>query len=178
MSSDRPLLGISRRSRAWLCVGAWALFVFGLGSDDLSFDHTSRFLGPLIRWLLPNASEATADWIHFTIRKSAHLVEYAILGFLTLRALATDRALALPRATWIALFLTAAFAAVDETRQSLTATRMGSVWDVLLDTLGAAAGIALLRWASLELPGFDRRIGLSRGPEAKTPDATNGGDTE
>jgi VanZ family protein len=178
MSPDRSLLGISRHSRAWLWVGAWALFIFGLGSDDLSFDHTSRFLGPLIRWLLPSVSEATADWIHFTIRKSAHLVEYAILGFFTLRALAMDRAPALPRATWIALILTAAFAAVDETRQSLTATRIGSFWDVLLDTLGAAAGIALLRWASLELPGFDRRIGMSRGPEPKTTDVTNGETTE
>jgi VanZ family protein len=159
---------LSRRTRAWLWAGLFAAFIVGLGGEDLSYDHTSRFLGPLIRWLLPNVSDATSEWIQFAIRKTAHLAEYGLLGFLTLRALLTDRTSTPSRTAVVALLLTTAFAAADETRQSLLATRMGSFLDVMLDSLGAGVGIALLRWGRTHLPGFDRRIGLTEPPASST----------
>ncbi len=178
MSPDRPPLGISRRTRAWLWVGLWALLVWGLGGEELSFDHTSRFLGPLIRWLLPDVPEATRELLQISIRKTAHLAEYAVLGFLALRALLIQRSAALPRSALTALILAAAFAAADETRQSLSAVRMGSGWDVMLDLLGAAVGIALLCWARVHVPGFDRRIGLYALPEEASAEDANGGTAE
>jgi len=73
-----------------------------------------------------------------------------------------------------ALIFSAAFAAADETRQSLSAARMGSGWDVMLDSLGAAAGIALLLWARTQLPGLDRWIGLYKLPAAVSAEGTHG----
>ncbi|MBW2295700.1 MAG: VanZ family protein [Deltaproteobacteria bacterium] len=87
MPPDPSPRGIWRRIRAWLWLGLWMLFVWGLGGEELSFDHTSRFLGPLIRWLLPEIPEATSELLQFSIRKTAHLAEYAVLGCLTLRRL-------------------------------------------------------------------------------------------
>jgi len=159
-------------------VGLWALFTWGLGSEDLSYDHTSRFLGPLIRWLLPDLSQANQELLHFAIRKTAHLAEYGLLSVLTLRAFLIGRSTALPRAALLSLVLATAFAAADETRQSLGASRMGSGWDVLLDFLGGAAGIALLQWARTHLPGFDRHIGIDRLPETTTAEDTHGGTAE
>lgn len=178
MSPDRPARGISIRTRSWFWLGLWALFIWGLGGDELSFDHTSRFLGPLIRWLLPGVSEETQQLLLFSIRKTAHLVEYAVLGVLALRALSIDQPSPLLRSTVMALVLCTAFATADEVRQSLSATRMGSVWDVLLDALGAAAGIAVLLWARRHLPGFDRRFGFSKPPGSPSTESPPGGSAQ
>ena len=57
----------------------WAAFVWGLGSDTLSEGQTSsRFIGPLIDWLFPDLSPDARYAVHYGIRKSAHLTEYAL----------------------------------------------------------------------------------------------------
>ncbi len=178
MSPQHPARVSPSPARAWLWVGLWALFVWGLGGEDLSRDQTSRFLGPLIRWLLPGISESAADLLQFSVRKAAHLAEYGVLSFLILRALLIGRRTALPRAALGALCLAAAFAAADETRQSLSIARMGSVWDVALDALGAGAGIVLLLWARIQLPWFGRRIGLIAPTEAAPAAGTHRGTAE
>jgi len=70
----------------WLPVGMWMLLIFGASSDTLSSAHTSRILGPIIRWLAPNISEAALDSIVFRVRKCAHVTEYAVLAWLLWRA--------------------------------------------------------------------------------------------
>lgn len=134
----------SRTARAWLWAGLWGLFVWGLGGEELSSASTSRFLGPMIRWLLAGISYADSQLLQFYIRKTAHAVEYALLAVLILRALRTGRRPTLIGASLAALGLATAFAAADETRQSLSTVRMGSVFDVALDGTGAAVGIGLL----------------------------------
>lgn len=178
MSPQHPATVRLSPARAWLWVGLWALLVWGLGGEDLSRDHTSRFLEPLIRWLLPGISESAADLLQFSIRKAIHLAEYGVLSFLILRALLIGRRTALPRAALGALCLAAAFAAADETRQSLSIARMGSVWDVALDSAGAAAGIVLLLLARIQLPWFDRRIGLIGATKAEPAEGTQRGTAE
>ena len=76
---------------AWLWVGLWGAFVWGLGGEDLSMDGTSRFLGPLIQWLLPNISQVDNELVQFYLRKRAHFAEYAVLAVLILRALMAEQ---------------------------------------------------------------------------------------
>jgi len=97
------------------------------------------------------ASSATIDTLHFYVRKCAHLTEYGILGVLVLRAFSAGE-LANPgenrwkRAQW-ALGISALYACSDEFHQIFVPSRGASVEDVLLDTCGAAMGIAaLLLW--------------------------------
>ncbi len=187
--------------RAWLWVGLWAFIIWFLGGESLSLDNTSRFLGPLLRWLLPDIEQATTAQIQFAIRKAAHLTEYCVLSFVTLRALLLSRSLLSRsslsqspvrsrrsepdtergnprRAAFAALCLAAAFATADETRQSFSMSRSGAASDVALDTLGALAGIGLLLWARARLPSLATRIGLLA-PSAKVGSGdTHKGTTE
>ena len=150
----------TRTAWAWALACGWALLVWKLGGDDLSAENTSRFFGPLIAWLLPGISEEMSDGLQFVIRRTAHVMEYGLLAFLLLRAFVASGWPPLRGATLAAFCLATAFAAADETRQSLSATRLGSVWDVALDTVGALSGVGLLLWTRVSLPGLARSIGL------------------
>lgn len=125
----------------WLPVLLWMVFIF-IGSIDLmSAEQTSRFIGPFLRWLAPDVSDATVASVQLVVRKCAHLAEYAILAALLYRALRQNIA-RLWRAASLAFVLAAIYAALDEFHQSFVASRTGSPWDVLLDCIGAVIGLA------------------------------------
>jgi VanZ family protein len=160
---------------AWFWAAAWAAIVWGLGGDDLSMDSTSRFLGPLIDWLLPDISQEASELIQFYIRKTVHLAEYALLAVLIMRGLLAGGRPGFSRMALVAIVLASAFAAADETRQSLSATREGSAWDVAIDGTGAAVGVGLLLWIRIGLPWFGQRIGPpSPGTAVSNEDTSTG----
>lgn len=104
----------------WASVVVWAGVIFGLSSisalgTDLGF------------------------W-DYVLPKAAHLVEYAVLGFLLLWATRREGA---------ALLLGIAYAASDEVHQHFVPGRHGSALDVVIDTVGLALGIYLGQRAGL-----------------------------
>lgn len=118
------------------------LFVF-IGSTDLmSAEHTSRFIGPFLRWIAPDISLATIASIQLLVRKAAHLTEYAILAALFYRAFRQGREHCW-RPAALALVVAAIYAALDEFHQSFVASRTGTPWDVMIDMCGAVIGLAL-----------------------------------
>ena len=124
------------------------VLIFAGSTDSFSSGQTSRFLGPLLRFLLPGLSEAAVALAVHAIRKAAHVTEYAVLAVLWWRALRRParrdpRPWSWPLAGQ-ALVACALWAAADELHQSLTSTRTASAWDVLLDTAGAAIGLLVL----------------------------------
>ena len=121
----------------WLPVLAWMVFIFIGSTDLLSAAHTSRFIGPFLRWFAPDVSEATIASIQLVVRKGAHLTEYAILTALLYRAL-TGR---IRRAAAGAFVTAAIYAAIDELHQSFIATRTGTPSDVIIDCVGGIAGL-------------------------------------
>ena len=123
----------------WLPVLAWMVFIFIGSTDLLSAEHTSRFIGPFLRWFAPDVSEATIASIQLVVRKCAHLTEYAILAALVYRALRVHR----ERVLVPAFLLAAIYAALDEFHQSFVPSRTTSPWDVMIDCFGAAIGLAL-----------------------------------
>ena len=132
---------MNRRSiiKYWLPVLLWMAFIF-IGSTDLmSAEHTSRFIGPFLRWLAPDITDATIASVQLVVRKAAHLIEYAILSVLLLRALRQH----LMGARSIAFGLAALCAVLDELHQSFVPSRTGSPWDVLTDCLGAILGLVI-----------------------------------
>ncbi len=128
---------------AWLWVVAWVAVVQIFASGSFSASETSRFVGPLLRWLFPDADAESVAAMHFAIRKAAHLVEYAILALLALRAFRSsfDRPLAWLAAASFTLAL--GVAVVDESRQAAAENRTGALSDVALDITGAASALAL-----------------------------------
>jgi len=110
----------------------WTGLIAYFGGGQWSGDHTSAWLDPLLRALLPTASPEVLAAAHLLIRKAGHVVEYAVLAGLWWRGLG---------GAWAPLGLAVLTACLDELRQWFTPGRVGSMFDVLLD--GAAAGTAL-----------------------------------
>ena len=137
-------------ARYWLPVLIWMIVIFSASADTDSSGRTSRIIGPIVRWLFPDISDPAFDLVVLITRKWAHLVEYAILALLLWRAFrrpvkADPRPWNWPLAGRVIL-LAALYAATDECHQIFVRSRYGAVLDVLIDTVGAAAGILLL-WA-------------------------------
>lgn len=84
--------------------------------------------------------------------KLAHVVEYAILALLLIRALLAQH-LSPRRAVLIAAFISLAYAVSDEYHQSFVPNRHPSTADILIDTLGiSAAAITMLAREQANLP--------------------------
>ena len=132
----------------WLPVILWMALIFTLSTGIGSMQRSSRIIGPLLRMIWTDISDETIHDVQVVVRKGGHLAGYAVLGILVLRA----RNFGLfarpwnPRAAVFSEVVSILYAVSDEFHQSLEPTRYGSVWDVLLDGLGAAAGIATV-WA-------------------------------
>jgi len=126
--------------------------IFGASTSLGRPENTSLFVRPFLLWLNPHMSEATIEKIHFVVRKTAHFLEYIILGLLLWRLIHFDPAWAACR-SWeflTALLLAALYAASDEFHQCFVPGREAAVRDVLLDTCGAGVGLAAL-WAARQL---------------------------
>lgn len=119
-------------------------FIFVGSTDLMSAEHTSRFVTPFLRWLKPDVSLATIEQIHFLIRKTAHLTEYAILAVLLLRAL-HDKRMSFPRRAAVVFVAAVLFALTDEYHQSFVASRTSSLGDAAIDSAGAFLGIIIYR---------------------------------
>ena len=131
--------------KRWLPVLSWLGLIF-IGSTDLmSAEHTSRIIGPILRWFNPDISAASLARAQFLVRKAAHLSEYAILAILFWRGLRGGNAWASKSSILFAitLLVCAAFAASDEFHQSFVPTRTSSVQDVMIDIVGALIGLTI-----------------------------------
>ncbi len=93
---------------------AWAALIFGLSS-------------------IPDLGTGLEDW-DFTLRKLAHAGEYAVLGFLLLRATGS--------VGW-SIAAGIAYAVSDELHQSLVPGRLGAPVDVAIDAVGVLIGVML-----------------------------------
>ena len=142
--------GASRLFRYWLPVVLWMAVIFGASTDLMSEKHTSRFIGPFLRWLKPDISQETIVLVQAIVRKGGHVTEYAILAILLWRALRARQQGAAAGWSWsaarVALLLATLYAASDEFHQYFVASRYASVWDVVLDSAGASVGLVLI-WA-------------------------------
>ncbi len=120
----------------------WTAVILGLGSSMGSMNETSRFIRPLLEFLFPHDAPETLTFIHGIIRKLAHFVEYAVLGFLAVRAFRTLK-LQFFKSAVFAVIVAVAVALLDEFQQSFNTSRTSSPIDVMIDLAGAAAAIGL-----------------------------------
>jgi VanZ family protein len=137
----------------WLPMLIWMAVIFAASSDAQSFEHSSRILAPLLRWLFPKISDDTVHLAVFIARKCCHLAEYAMLALLIFRALNRSRNQLTPWSwpkvggTLLIVFL---YASSDEFHQIFVPTRTPRIHDVVIDTFGGAAALLILwfigRW--------------------------------
>jgi len=81
------------------------------------------------------------------LKKGGHMVAYAILTVLLLRALETHTPTR--KAAWLAVGIAVLYAMTDEYHQTFVPGRSGTLVDLLVDAAGAALGLWLVhRWPS------------------------------
>ena len=90
----------------------------------------------------PDLSSGLGTW-DLIGRKILHAVEYALLCFLWWRALAS--VIDPGRAVAVAAAISVAYAVSDEIHQTFIEGRHGSPVDVMIDTVGVAAAVTVIR---------------------------------
>jgi hypothetical protein len=121
---------------------AWSVLIAWFSGARYHGGATAPLVEPWLRALLPWATLEQIAGAHWLLRKTGHVVEYAVLALLWRRALAAPDPDAPAPWRW-PLALAVLTAGLDEIRQALTPTREGRVVDVLLDS-GAAATALLV----------------------------------
>ncbi|MDB6123342.1 MAG: putative rane protein [Pedosphaera sp.] len=124
--------------------------IFTASGDKGSFPHSSRIIGPFLKFFFPHLSDETVSGIVFGIRKCAHLTEYAIFALLVWNAVRKPvwrdkrpwQWSEAVKVLWVAVL----YAATDEFHQTFIPSREGCLRDVLIDSSGAVVGLLLL-WA-------------------------------
>ena len=107
----------------WLPTVLWASIIFSLSA--LTVTPSGDFY-----------------WQDFLVKKTAHIIEYALLFTFLYRALLNTTELSRKKAAFIALLLSGFYGLTDEYHQSFTPGREPRGRDVIIDTIGA--GLAWL----------------------------------
>ncbi|HXW84167.1 MAG TPA: VanZ family protein [Candidatus Binataceae bacterium] len=127
----------------WAPVLIWGAVIFTLSTSAFSAANTARIIDPLLAWLVPGISPISVEVGHVLIRKCAHFTEYAILFWLLIRGPMAGR-------PYLALGLCVLYALSDEGHQIFVPGRTASLYDVALDSTGAAFG-GFVRSAVVEI---------------------------
>jgi len=99
----------------------------------------------------PTGIASEIHWQDFVVKKSAHIVEYAILTILLYRALLSHDINA-NKAALIAILFSVLYGATDEFHQSFTPGREPKIRDVAIDALGSFIAVYSVRNLSAKLP--------------------------
>ena len=111
----------------WLPPIIWALIIFSFSS-------------------LQVGSSNEVYWKDFVIKKTAHLVEYAILAILLYRAMVNSE-IDKKKALIASIVMAGFYGLTDELHQSFTPGREPRIRDVVIDTIGASfGGIIYKKW--------------------------------
>lgn len=139
-------LAINRFVKYVLPLMLWMCLMFGLSTSMGSSDVSQHMLSGLLRKLIPAITPQMIEHMNAIARKMAHLTEYAILAVLLYRAMHQGYQRKMTQAFRYSVGFSLIFAALDEFHQSFAGNRTPSVWDVMIDGVGAAIGIGVLMY--------------------------------
>jgi VanZ family protein len=127
----------------WSPLLLWLLAIFYFSTDTFSSGQTSRFIVPLLTFLLPGLAPHQIEVCHAVIRKFGHITEYFILAAFAYRSL-KNYVDTLVQLNVRAFMFVLAAALLDELHQAFTASRGASIVDVGYDCLGAVWALWLI----------------------------------
>jgi hypothetical protein len=118
----------------------WAACISWFSTEAFSARSTNAYIDPALRYFFGELSIEGFRFAHTIIRKSAHFLEYAVLGILMLRAMTVPGTRPSRRMVFGTIVACGLYASLDELHQVFVPHRTGAPADVLLDTFGASAG--------------------------------------
>lgn len=101
-------------------------------------DEQSGLIVNTIRSLFPSATDVKL--ITTIVRKTAHFIEYAILGFLFTRAIYKTSKTETKKGLYYGIALSLITSVGDETHQAFVPGRSCEFRDICIDTIGASLG--------------------------------------
>lgn len=129
--SAPPIIGY------WGVVLGWMAVISLMSTEPFSASNTNHYIDPLLRFFFPSLRPADFGFAHTVIRKTAHFVEFFILGSVLYWACRRGR---WPRwrATWMvqALVVAVLYSLADEFHQAFVPNRTPSLFDSGVDSLG------------------------------------------
>lgn len=158
--------------KQWTAAGLWLGLIAFESTNFLSSENTGYVLYSLAVRVFGHVDPLRfAVWHHY-LRKSGHVVGYAILSYLLFRAWRAT--LPSASAAWslkwaqIAFWMTALVATLDEWHQSYLPTRTATPRDVALDS-SAALAMQVLLWLILrKRSALQRDAGRYREASSRT----------
>ncbi len=121
---------------------AWAAVIYNLSTQGYGSSFTGRLLMKTLALFHLTISHSTLGALNLLLRKSAHVTEYAILGFLLYRTFLNSIDFEWhPRAAIWSVAVAALYALTDEFHQLFELGRKASLMDCGIDTAGALLGM-------------------------------------
>jgi VanZ family protein len=135
----------SRISVWWLLCFLWAAKMFWMSTGAFSGNLTRPLLAQLLDLVGLDLSAGAFRALHTVLRKSAHLFEYAVFGFLLYRCLGDrDRLSWQPHIAGWCILAGAVYSLGDEFHQAFVSSRGASLVDCAIDTAGAALAMLVV----------------------------------
>jgi VanZ family protein len=124
---------------------AWSVNMFWMSTERFSGVHSESILRVVLRLLDFSVPPSTLDLINSTLRKVAHVTEYAILGLLVYRSLGNRvRSFSPLRVGTWCILSASVYSLTDELHQAFVPGRHASLVDCGIDTLGAAVAMLMV----------------------------------
>jgi VanZ family protein len=146
VTRSKPGSAVGRFSRYVLPLLLWIGFIFVMSTHAGSAQRTSEPLLAALAFLWPAVAQFSSEqqWLLILLcRKAGHVLEYAVLTWLVVRAVQQDN----PRWNWRSAGAALAFAllhaAADEWHQGFVPSRSGELRDVAIDGLGVLVALVI-----------------------------------
>jgi VanZ family protein len=142
----------------------WASFIFYLSTSGFGPSFTKWLLIQVLSLLHVSVSPPTFEFLHFCLRKLAHLTEYCIFSLLIYASFLNAKDFEWqPRLAVRSVVIAALYSLTDEYHQSYVAGRTPSLIDCGIDTVGACvAALMVFVWDRLVRRINRRRAGPLR----------------
>lgn len=123
----------------------WMIIVFlfsGQQGKD-SGNTSSKFIKQILRIFTKDVSEGKIQKMQLPIRKLAHFTIYAIGAMLVILLLNQYNISVFQKILYSQIFMTL-YAITDEFHQKFVPGRTATIWDVIIDSIGALTSILLI----------------------------------
>lgn len=128
----------------------WAAVIFMLSTKDFGGTVSRSLMARCFDFLGISLSLELLDLLHLAARKLAHLLEYAVFGFLLYRSFREqDHPVWQPGSAAWALAIAAAYSLTDELHQASVPGRTASLMDCAIDSSGTLLALLLIYGFSL-----------------------------
>lgn len=119
----------------WILSLIMMIFIFYMSNKNgASSGHLSESLVNFLSSIGFNINPHNKDFIHFIIRKLAHISEYLVLTFLLFNALICD--LSFKKSLLLSSIISILYSMTDEFHQIFIPGRVGTIKDVFIDFIG------------------------------------------